>query len=107
MKLDTTLPGDSFNLELTHLQMRMRQQAREIISNVFLSEEETRNLLEDQMVRAINSLNWEEIIRKELQSNVSHQLSELARGMTQGLMWDKEIQSLLKAKLIERLKKEE
>jgi hypothetical protein len=103
MKLDSQLPGDSFALELTGIQMRMRQQAREIVSNVFMSEEETRALLTNEIDLAVRSVNWAQIVEKELKSQVHQAVSQLVQGFVQGLSWDKDIQGILKKRLIEKL----
>jgi hypothetical protein len=107
MKLDSQLPGDSFKVELTGIAMRMRQQAREIVSNVFLSEEETRALLSSEIDRAVRSIDWAKIVGDELRSQVSVAVRGLVEDWSRSLLWDEQIRSTLRARLVERLSKPE
>ena len=106
MELNRKLPGDAFEVELTSIQMRMRQQAREIISQVFMSEEETRALLESQITHAVSQIDWAEIVRKELTTQVTLEARKLVESIATQTMWDRDVLKLIKVRLIKALKSE-
>lgn len=106
MELNRKLPGDAFEVELTSIRMRMRQQAREIISQVFMSEEETRALLESQITQAVSQIDWAVIVRKELTTQVTLEARKLVESIATQTMWDREVLKLIKGRLIKALKSE-